>query len=136
MAYNVRKIDPLDLQPRKAVGINIPFSGEAVFNPTYQSADAIKANLINYFLTGKGERMLNPGFGAGLRNILFDNITQDRLVTLRENIIEELRNYFPRVVVRNLALDSYPDQHLINFSLKYSVSETNIEDEVVINFEQ
>ena len=27
MAFNVKRINPLDLQPRKAVGIDLPFSG-------------------------------------------------------------------------------------------------------------
>ena len=51
MAFNIRKIDPIDLQPRKAVGVSLPFSGKAVFNSTFQTKDAIKTNLINYFLT-------------------------------------------------------------------------------------
>ena len=42
MAFNVRKIDPIDLQPRKAVGVSLPFSGKAVFNSTFQTKDAIK----------------------------------------------------------------------------------------------
>ena len=66
MAYKVEKIDPLDLQPRKAIGVSLPFSARGVFNSTYQSKDAIKSNLINFLLTGNQERFLNPNFGAGL----------------------------------------------------------------------
>ena len=115
MAYNRRKIDPLDLQPRKAVGIALPFSGRAVFNSTYQTKDAIRNNLINFFLTGKNERVFNLNFGAGLRNLLFENITQDRIDEIRELILENLQLYFPRVIVRNLTLDSAPDQNLVQF---------------------
>tara|TARA_B100000497_G_C7536189_1_gene324797 strand:- start:219 stop:629 length:411 start_codon:yes stop_codon:yes gene_type:complete len=135
MAYNRRKIDPLDLQPRKAVGVALPFSGRAVFNSTYQTKDAIRNNLINFFLTGKNERVFNLNFGAGLRNLLFENITQDRIDEIRELILENLQLYFPRVIVRNLTLDSALDQNLVQFQLRYAVSETNIEDEVAINFE-
>ena len=49
MAYKVQRINPLDLQPRKAVGVALPFQGRAVFNSTYTSKDAIKSNLINFF---------------------------------------------------------------------------------------
>ena len=59
MAYKVQRINPLDLQPRKAVGIALPFSGRAVFNSTYTSKDAVRNNIINYFLTGKNERVFN-----------------------------------------------------------------------------
>ena len=42
MAFEVKRINPLDRQPRKAVGISLPFSGQAVFNSTYTTKDAIK----------------------------------------------------------------------------------------------
>ena len=54
MAFEVKKIDPLDLQPRKAVGVALPFSGKAVFNSTFETKEAIKANLVNYLLTKRG----------------------------------------------------------------------------------
>lgn len=136
MAYKVRKIDPLDLQPRKAIGVKLPFSGRAVFNSTYQSKDAIKANLINFFLTGRGERYLNPNFGSGLRNFLFENINEGTLRGTKENIKALLEVYFPRIVVRELTLQSAPDTNLIEFFLKYEISETDINDEIVINIEQ
>ena len=71
MAFEVKKIDPIDLEPRKAVGVSLPFSGKAVFNSTFETKEAIKTNLINYFLTGRGERFLNPTFGNKLQTLLF-----------------------------------------------------------------
>ena len=79
MAIEAKKINPLDRQPRKAIGVDLPFSGQAVFNSTFQSKDALKVNLINFLLTNKGERPLNPTFGGGIRGLLFENINQDQL---------------------------------------------------------
>ena len=76
MAFEAKKINPLDRQPRKAIGVSLPFTGLGVFNSTFATKDAIKNNLINFFLTGKGERFLNPTFGTGLRNLLFENINK------------------------------------------------------------
>ena len=135
MAYNPRRINPLDLQPRKAIGVALPFSGLGVFNSTYQTKDSIRINLINFFLTGKRERVFNPDFGAGLRDLLFEQINQDRLDELDASIRESISLYFPRVIVTNLELNPFPDQNLVSFKLSYQVSDTNIEDEVVINFE-
>lgn len=136
MAYKAQRISPLDLQPRKAVGVALPFSGRAVFNSTYTSKDATKANIINFFLTGRNERILNVDFGAGLRNFLFENLNQDLVDSTKELINQSLDLYFPQVIVNNLELLAYPDQNIVTFTLKYSVRETNITDEVVINFEQ
>jgi phage baseplate assembly protein W len=136
MAYKIQRINPLDLQPRKAVGVALPFEGRAVFNSTYTSKDATRSNLINFFLTGKNERILNTDFGAGIRSLLFENITRDMIDEATELINQSLETYFPQVAVNDLQLLAYPDQNTITFSLKYSVRETNITDEVVINFEQ
>jgi hypothetical protein len=49
MAFGAKQIFPVDLNPRRAVGVNIPFSGEVAFIPNYLTKDAIKNNLINFF---------------------------------------------------------------------------------------
>jgi len=136
MAFNVKRIDPLDLQPRKAIGVSLPFSGKAVFNSTYQSKDAIKANLINLLLTGQGERYLNPSLGAGLRGYLFENITEASLRRIKSEIISTIELYFPRILIRQSEVTSKPDSNSILFYIKYQVSETDIEDEISINIEQ
>lgn len=136
MAYNIQKINPLDLQPRKAVGVSIPFDGRAVFHSTYTSKDAVKANLVNFFLTGKNERVFNVNFGGGVRNFLFENIQQGEIEKARAQTLENLAVFFPTVDVQDLQLLATPDSNLITFSLKYSVRDTNIQDEVIINFEQ
>jgi len=136
MAYNVQRINPLDLQPRKAVGVALPFQGRAVFNSTYTTKDATKANLVNFFLTGQNERVFNIDFGAGLRNFLFEAITEDKLEEITERIKNALKLYFPQVQVNSLKIQAEPDQNFISFELKYSVRETNITDEITINFEQ
>lgn len=135
MALNVKKINPLDNQPRKAIGVDLPFSGKAVFNQTFQTKDAIKANLINYFLTGKNERFFNPSFGAGLRSLLFNNITEAELDGIRLQILDDLQLFFPRVEVTNLALIPNADTNTIIFSMRYAIKDSNIEDEVIINFD-
>lgn len=135
MAFNVRRINPLDLQPRKAVGVTLPFQGRAVFNSTFTTKDATKSNLINFFLTGKNERVFNVDFGAGLRNLLFENITQESLEDVKSTIERGLEVYFPQVIVNSMQLSPQPDSNTVSFELKYAVRETNITDELVINFE-
>ena len=49
MAFGAQRIFPNDLRPAVGVGINLPFSGEGVFTPNFQTQEAIKNNLINYF---------------------------------------------------------------------------------------
>jgi len=135
MAFNRRKINPLDLQPRKAIGVSLPFSNDAVFNSTYETKDAIKTNIINYFLTGVGERYMNPTFGTPLRNQLFENITKDSLANVKNIIRQGLYLYFPNVSPSVMEVEGTPNTNTISFFMKYSIKDTNIEDELIINFE-
>jgi|SRR6056300_1608653 len=136
MAINSVKIDPLDLQPRKAVGVKLPFSGKAVFNSTYETRDAIKTNLINYFLTSRGERYLNVEFGNGLQAMLFDQLTEDKIQEVDQKVRQDLAIYFPRVNASKIETVGLPDTNTVQFSMRYQVQDTNIEDEIILNFEQ
>lgn len=135
MAFDVKRIDPIDRQPRKAVGVGIPFSGKAVFNSTYETKEAIKANIINYLLTGKGERYFNPSFGSGLRNELFANINRENLSTLEFKIKLDVENYFPNLEVLDLSINAQADRNIITLSIRFRLTDTLIEDEILINFE-
>ena len=136
MAFETKKINPLDLQPRKAVGVALPFSGKAVFNSTFETKEAIKANLINYILTGKGEKYHNPSFGSGIRNLLFENINRDNLTDLEFLVRDAIERYFPKLEILNINLQGAPDSNLISFTLNFRLVDTQIEDEITINFEQ
>lgn len=133
MAIELRKINPIDLQPRKAVGINIPFSSKSVFTVNYQTKDAIKNNLINFILTGVGERYLNPEFGADIRSKLFDQTTSDTEFDIEMSIKRGLGIYFPRVEVDRLTVTSIPDENQIQIYFSYRILETPIQDQLVIN---
>jgi phage baseplate assembly protein W len=136
MAFNSRRINPLDLQPRKAIGVSLPLSGAAVFNSTYVTKDAIRTNIINYFLTGQGERYMNPSFGTIIRNLMFENINQNMVDRVKSTVRAGLSEYFPSVVPNDFKVIGTPDSNTVTLSLKYSIKNTNIQDEVVINFEQ
>lgn len=136
MAFEVQKINPLDLQPRKAIGVNLPFSAKAVFNSTYATKDALKANIVNYFLTEKGERFFNPEFGAGLRAVIFDQMTEDKGEEIKYKVSQGIADWFPNVIVNDIKVGNSPDTNITTIYIKYSVSQTNIQDELVINFEQ
>ena len=136
MAFNVQQINPLDLQPRKAVGVALPFSSTSIFNSTYTTKDALKANLINYFLTEKGERFLNPALGAGLRALLFDQMTEDKKEEINYVVRQGVAEWFPNVIIQNLQTNYSQDTNTVTILMNYVVSQTNIQDQLVINFEQ
>jgi phage baseplate assembly protein W len=136
MAFNVQQINPLDLQPSVGIGVGLPFTSGEVFTTTYTTQDAIKSNLINYFLTGKSERFFNPDLGAGLRAVLFDQMTQESRDQVEYIVQTGLSTWFPNVIVNQITTEVSPDTNLFTLFLRYSIANTNIQDELLINFEQ
>ena len=134
MAYNIININPLDLQPSKGVGIKVPFDGPTGLNITYTTKEAVKSNILNFFLTGKRERIMNSNMGAGIREQLFEQITNDTAANLENIITFGLGDYFPQVKLTNLNVSASPDQNLIQIYFSYSIRNTNIQDEITINF--
>ena len=134
MAFNPRIIPATDFQPNVGVGVNLPFSTPQCFQSNYTSKDALKANIINYFLTEPGERCDNPTFGGGLRAFIFEQITTDNLDFLEERISNDLNIFFPNVAVGNLEILRQEDTNTITVSLTYSVINTNISDTLEIDF--
>jgi len=128
MAFNPIQIDPIDFLQDIAIGVNLPFSNTSVFKSNYQTKDAIKNNLINFFLTNPGERPLNPLFGGGLRAYLFEQINTNNLDNLKENVSDKIYLFFPNILINSLLITKQDDNYLIKVTLKYSILNTNASD--------
>jgi phage baseplate assembly protein W len=135
VAFNPHKIFPIDTKPGTAVGVSIPFNSPAVFYSTYTTKDAIKNNLINYFLTDTTERYLNPNFGANLRSFIFEQITTNNLEGLKEYVQSQISTYFPNVIILSLNILSTPDRNEVTVDLKYNIKDTGITDQIQIAFQ-
>ena len=132
MAQIIQNKYPIDTEARRAVGFGFPLNGDAVFVPTYQTRDQIKANLVNYLLTNRGERVFNPNFGANLRNLLFENILDTTTEELEGRIQSDINTFFPEVQVKQVVFDNIPDSNTINFTLTYQIVLFGIEESVNI----
>jgi phage baseplate assembly protein W len=133
VAIESRKISPIDLQPRRAVGFNLPFSSKSVFTVNYETKDSIKYNLINFLLTGIGERPLNPQFGTDIRSKLYDQMSSDTIFDIESSIKTGIGLYFQRVDVVQLTVTPIPDENRIQIYFKYRIQDTPLQDELVIN---
>ena len=130
MPFNYQQINPVDLNPNVGVGVNLPFSGPSVFTSNYLTSQAIKNNLINFFLTNPGEIPLNPTFGGGLRAFIFEQISEGTLAGLEENINFNIETFFPNVIVNSLEILKDDDTNAITIKLTYSVVNSNINETI------
>jgi len=134
MAFGARRVYPNDLRPRVAIGVNLPFSAPGVFQPNYQTKDAVRNNLINYFLTNPGERYENPLFGAGLRKYIFTKIAAGNLDFIKEDIQTKLNDNFPNIQVEDVEVLKSVNENTIQINITYSIPNTGINDTLELNF--
>ena len=134
MAFGAIRQNPNDLRPRVGIGVNLPLAEGTGFTSNYTTAEATKYNLINYFLTNPGERVGNPSFGGGLRAFIFEQINNQTTEYLKEDIQTKISKEFPNVDVQEINVTSSPDNNEVTVAIFYAIFNTNIEDEVTLNF--
>ena len=56
-----------------AIGITLPIQiGNTAFNQSFKTAEQASSNIKNLLLTKRGERIMQPNFGSGLQELLFE----------------------------------------------------------------
>jgi len=121
MATQISYQHPLDINKRVAIGVSIPFNGPAVFNSVYITEEQVKSNIINFILTNKGEKLYQPNYGADLRRVIFENITESNLKALEIKLANDIKSNFPNVDIKSLTFSqpSYQD-YAIQLDIVYS----------------
>jgi phage baseplate assembly protein W len=126
------RVNPLDLQKNIAIGVSLPFNKP--FTSTYTTKDQIKSNLINLLLTTRGERIMNPLFGTGLRDFLFEGIVDSNLENLRLDLISSINVFIPEISVVSIDINSNRDFNSIELNINYILNISNTPDQVTVQF--
>ena len=132
-------IDPLDLKEndKVAIGVTLPFDGYAVFNQSFTTKEQVKSNLINLMLTSPGERLMNPNFGIGIRDLIFENVIDQE--SLQNRIIDSALEYIPEVEILNVNIQrvsetTSPEVHQLRLTIGYALIANDQQDAIQLNF--
>ena len=128
------QINPLDLQGNIAIGVSLPFNGPVAFNSTYSTYDQIKSNLVNLLLTNKGERIMNPEFGADLKTVLFEGIVEDTLSEIENLIITSASIFVPEITILDIQLIRDEDHNTISVTVQYRINLSGQADQITVQF--
>ncbi len=128
-------INPLDLEPDIAIGINLPmdnFNGPGL-QSTYFTKDQVKANILNLFSTMIGERVMQPAFGTYLYHLLFEQDTAHlKEKRIRDEVDRALGIWIPQVKVTSVSFPKITDENSISITVSYKIPNFNIEDELTL----
>jgi phage baseplate assembly protein W len=123
-----------------AVGLALPIQINGVaFKQNYTEIEQLKSNIKNLLLTKRGERIMNPLFGAGVETVLFEPITEEFEDKIQEIITKSVEKYIPNVDVEEINVDmsnENKDKNLVNISLKFRSRSTGNSGLVSFNVQQ
>ena len=83
--------------------------------------EAVKESIKNIILTNKGERLMQPWFGSDVRNMLFENMTPDVLVILKDTISDAIENFEPRCNLIDVDVTGDLDGHTLDVAIVFAV---------------
>tara|TARA_Y100000592_G_C5236517_1_gene206331 strand:- start:50 stop:535 length:486 start_codon:yes stop_codon:yes gene_type:complete len=100
------------------IGLDLPIRRDdsigGFFASTTTTIEAVKNNIRNLLQTNTGERFFQPNLGVNLRQILFEQITEENLVLIQDSILDKLEIYLPFVEVRDIQVMNNEDDNSIN----------------------
>tara|TARA_R100000152_G_C6643031_1_gene86990 strand:+ start:24 stop:515 length:492 start_codon:yes stop_codon:yes gene_type:complete len=99
-------------------------------------ADMVRDNLMNLLLTNRGERIMQPDFGANLKPILTEFGTDGFESEVMSRIKASVGKYFPYVSLSQMSMqreDSTPESGLIvlTVGITYSIPQVNATNQSV-----
>lgn len=113
------RINTLDIDKNKGIGIKVPFDPVTIFRTTYSTKEQVKSNLLNFLMTNRGERYFNPDFGADLRKELFSQMYN--VEEKKELLKDRIKKYFPNIEIVQLLFTSNQDTNSLKIVLNYNI---------------
>ena len=120
-----RNISPLDINKNVKIGVAFPLDEVNLFQGTQTIKEQIKSNLVNVLLTEKGERVNEPDFGVGLKNILFEQSPDEDL--LKSEINTQLKIHIPEITLLDVLVNFIKDQKIFAQSHHEPAKEINLD---------
>ena len=114
------------------LGIDFPFrrslGTEGWFASTTTTIDTVKEDIRMLLMTEKGERILQPNLGIGIRKYLFLPFEEETEIQIHNEIASTLSNWLPHVEIKRLDIQTGEPDYLGRNSLKIFISFNIIKD--------
>lgn len=85
----------------------------------------INSSLEILFSTELGERIMQPTYGAQLKNLLFESIDTSLKAYIKDLIETAILYHEPRIRLDDITLEAKPDEGRLDITLVYTIRNTN-----------
>jgi len=127
------------------VGIDLPIRRDDIkdgwFASTTTTIEAVKNNIRNLLNTNQGERLFQPNLGLNLRQMLFEQITEESIIGIQDSILDTFSFWLPFVEVRDIEiLTNSNDKTILSNEIRVKIlfniiQDPNTLDSVTLNFQ-
>ena len=128
-----------DLNPDIRIGLKLPFNRgrSGLFPQSQTTLEQAGSNVKNLLLTAKGERVMQPDFGSRLRELLFEQYTEDLSSRIQSEIQEAISTWLPYINISNVnIIQSDEDPNTTNVSIDFALNyEPDRFESITLNFE-
>jgi len=119
----------------EGLSISLPLSLDEKDGP-YKSNmtldEVAQQNIKMIVLTSPGERVMEPDFGVGIRNYLFEQETPFLVNDIRKRISNQVQRYAPFVRIQKLNINIDSDNGFLSVEIRYVVPTTGIASDLTI----
>jgi len=126
----------------EAIGPSLPLTRDSrmgVYSLITSYEEEIKQNFKNLILTSPGERVMNPDFGVGIRNYLFEPHATAQSA-IEQRLHSQVERYMPFVTLQNVIFDHaddlgvpLEDRQILSIKIVYIVPDLNLQSAITIN---
>ena len=84
--------------------------------------DVGRQNLKMLVLTNPGERIMNPDFGVGISQFIFEPETDIMFLNIRQRIINQVQEYLPYILINSINISRIEDlESGVSVKIDYSI---------------
>jgi phage baseplate assembly protein W len=118
--------------------IDFTFTKKPVVGDVALSYDdqAVIRSIRNLLSTRNYERPFNPDLGSNLDALLFENISPMTSIAIQNEIKRTIKNYEPRANVKEVVVNSQPDQNAYNVTLTFYIENATLPTTVTLLLER
>ena len=129
-----------DQDSRVSVGIDFPFGrvsgGDGYFATTKTTIEAVKTNIKFLLQTNQGERLFQPNLGMNLKQLLFEQMTEDLSIQIENDIVDVFQRWLPFVDLRNIEVNRRDDINQVTINIEFNINRTpNATESVQVTFD-
>ena len=99
----------------------LKFKEKKVFENIQDDKELVRFHMMNLLLTNPGEKISDPNYGIGIRQMLFENMTRGTLNLWSDKITDSINIYIKYINLNEVQIIPFFEENKINIKISYNL---------------